>query len=160
MLFRSGTPLVVGPDCAVFLQDDGTVTDNLIDVNECSIEFGVPVTPIPTITEVNANMEGLQGWTTSPADTLITLNIVPHTTGWVDDFQADTYKTFRFFNKATRGNGFAVACHRAEIVEHPSAGAADSVMSSQVVLRANRDSVNSSASTAELWESKVCLIMY
>lgn len=154
------TPLVVGPDCFCFLQDDGTTTSNLIDVTECSIDFGIPVSPIDTVTETQDNMEGRAGYTTAPADTTATLTVVPVDTGLIDDFESTTqFKTFRWWKNGTRGNCFAVAMHKCEVMEYPTRQEAGDVSSMQIVLRGHPDDANGSASTAALWESKVCIVL-
>jgi hypothetical protein len=155
-------PAIVGGDACFWMENDGTTTRTLHKVNELTLTPGVPVLPQNTITTHNANTPGLSGWTTGPSDTLLNLNLLEVTTTWWDDWQADTKQVCRYENTGSAGNAFGLHMSRAQIVETPKRGTkrgtAESLSTSQLTLRANRDSVNAAAGTAALWQSKFVIL--
>ena len=153
---NAGVP--VGPDGHAWLQDYGTPTANSINVNEIGIEVGVPAVRVPTVTEAQTGMEGTALFGTNPADTLITLNIVPWATGNLTDFTARTKKVFRWHKQGAPGSVFGIHASRCEIVESPARGTTDAVSSDRVVLRCHEDIANSAAGDADLWRSKIILL--
>ena len=155
---NNSAPAIVGGDADFWMEDDGTTTRTLHKVNELTLTPGVPVLPQDTITTHNANTPGKSGWTTGPSDTLMSLNLLEVTTAWWDDFQADTKQVARYQNTGSAGNAFGVHMSRAQIIETPKRGTAESLSSSMLSLRANRDSVNAAAGTAQLWQSKFVIL--
>lgn len=154
-------PVVVGVDTICHLQDEGTTTAALIDVTELSVDVGVPVVRVPTLTETDTNMEGTATYCTADADTVANVSMVPYDTGLIDDFTSGTqYKTFRWAKLADRGAGFAVALHKCEVASYPARGEGEGYATMTYQLRAHEDDDNSSASDADLWKTKLALVLY
>ncbi|MBK6920420.1 MAG: hypothetical protein IPH07_23675 [Deltaproteobacteria bacterium] len=149
-------PVSIGPDTVITYQTQGTTTINPIHVSEFSVEVGVPVVSVDTNTEVEDGMEGRQGYSTQPADTMITLNVVPFGSSAWTQFAADTFRRLRFYKRAAPGQVFAVHFSRCEI-KPPKRGAAGPVSSTQIMLRAHKDAANSGAANAQMWRSKILL---
>ena len=148
-------PVAIGPNTEIFFQDNGTVTDNQINVSEVTIDPGVPVIRVPTVTESQANMEGTCNYATGPADTLIDINIVPFNTDEFDDWDADTFMVFRLAKVAAAGSLFAVSIPNAEIAAYPARGTVDAVSSRQIQLRAHEET--DTIATTDLWKSKIAI---
>ena len=146
-------PFAVGPTSECNLQDYGTTTYAEIHTNTVEIAPGVPVIRDETNTEVDDNMEGTYGYSTGPADTLITLNIAPWSDTHIDKWQADTYRFWRWFKKSSEGGLFGVHCPRVEIAQYPGRGVTGGIQSSQVVLRAHPNTTT--VATTQLWRSKI-----
>lgn len=149
-------PVSIGPDTVVTYQTQGTTTLAPIHVSDFSVEVGVPVVPVDTNTEVEDGMEGRQGYTTQPADTIVTMNIVPFGSSHWTQFAADTLRRVRFYKRANEGQIFAVHFSRCEI-KPPKRGTAGAVSSSQVTLRAHKDATSAEASNQQMWRSKIVL---
>lgn len=133
---HGNAPVSIGPDSIWTYQTQGTTTINAIHVNEANIEFGVPVIKVETTTEVDADMEGVQSYTTGPADTVATLNVVPFaSTPWTQ-FASDTYKRLRFYKRAGNGQIFAVCIPKCQI-RPPKRGTAGAVSSNALTLVAH-----------------------
>jgi hypothetical protein len=103
-------------------------------------------------------MPGLHGWTTAPANTLLTF-VTQFDSSFKDDIDAGTYKVFRFQHIADAGSAWAIHLSRCEIQEDPERQDASETTASQVVLRAHPDTTNASAGDANLWESKICIVL-
>ena len=149
-------PVSIGPDTVITYQTQGTTTLAPIHVNSFSVEVGVPVVAVDTNTEVDSGMEGRQGYTTKPADTTVTMNIVPFGSSHWTQFAADTLRRVRFYKRANEGQLFAVHFSRCEI-KPPKRGTAGDVSSTMVTLRAHPDAVSSEASNQAMWRSKLLL---
>lgn len=149
-------PVSIGPDTVVTYQTQGTTTLAPIHVSDFSVEVGVPVVAVDTNTEVEDGMEGRQGYTTQPADTTVTMNIVPFGSSHWTQFAADTLRRVRFYKRANEGQLFAVHFSRCEI-KPPKRGTSGAVSSSQVMLRAHKDATSSEAANQQMWRSKILL---
>lgn len=149
-------PVSIGPDSVIVYQTYGTTTRAPIHVNEFSVDVGVPVVSVDTNTEVDDGMEGRQGYTTQPADTSITLNVVPFGSSAWTQFAADTFRRLRFYKRAAAGQVFAVDFPRCEL-KPPKRGTAGAVSSSQIMLRAHKRPTNTDASNQQMWRSKIRL---
>lgn len=154
---HGNAPVAIGPDSIWTYQTYGTTTINAIHVTESSIDVGVPVVRVETNTEVDADMEGTQCYTTQPADTMISLGVVPMASAPWTDFAADTYKRLRFYKRAGNGQIICVHFSRCEIVEQPKRTVAGAASSIGLSLRAHPDLDNASASNADLWTSKILI---
>lgn len=153
---HGSAPVSIGADSVWTYQTYGTTTLNPIHVSESTVELGIPVIRVETTTEVEDGMEGTQCYTTGPADTMLSLNVTPMaSTPWTE-FAADTYKRVRFYKVATEGQIVAVHFSRCEMLA-PKQGAASSVLTHQVGLRAHLDLDNSEAANADMWTSPVLI---
>lgn len=149
-------PVSIGPDSVITYQTQGTTTINAVQVAKFAIEVGVPVVPVDTNTEVEDGMEGRQGYTTQPADTVISLDIVPFaSTPWTH-FAADSLRRLRFYKRAQEGQLFAVHFSRCEL-KPPKRGVAGQVSANSLTLRALKDATNSEATNQQMWRSKILL---
>jgi hypothetical protein len=151
-------PAIVGGDAQLWMENDGTTTRTVHKVNEMTFTPGVPVMPQATVTTPDANTPGQSGWSTGPADTMATFNIIPEASSWWDDYQADTNQSFLYQNVGSAGNVFGIFAPRAQIVETPRRGTADQVSTTSLSLRCRRDAANAAAGTAQLWQSKFCIL--
>lgn len=155
---QAGVP--IGPACTYWLQDYGSTAANSVHVNEIGVEPGVPRVRVETNSTVEAGMQGTARFSTEPADTMVTLNLVPFATSHWTDFQNRAIKVFRFATTRAAGQNMGIHVSRAEIVESPQRGEAGQVSSSRLVLRAHPDLDNSAAADAQLWKSKLTFLFY
>lgn len=149
-------PVSIGPDTVITYQTQGTTTINAIHVSDFQVEVGVPVVSVDTNTEVQDGMEGRQGYTTQPADTTITMNVVPFASSHWTNFAADSLRRVRFYKRANEGQIFAVHCSRCEL-KPPKRGVSGAVSSNMITLRAHKDAVSSEASNQQMWRSKILI---
>lgn len=149
-------PTAIGPTTNIFLQDYGTTTSVNIHAHEVTVEVGVPVSRIETLTEAQDNMEGTAGYSNPDADTLITIVLGPHAEDLIADFDADTFKVFRWTKRDSAGNLFCFMAPRCEVVEYPvPAEAPGQVWGQRIVLRAHEDL--DSVGTTNLIKSKLLI---
>lgn len=156
----AGVP--IGPSVECFLGTYGSAALNQVHVESIAVEPGVPAVPVDTTTEVDpvpGGMPGRWGYSTRPADTLITLNLVPWASSYTTDFSAGTKRVFSYQKVAPAASAFAIHASRCEIVEEPARGTAGPVSSSRIVLRCHEDTDNSAAGTANLWKSKLTIVL-
>lgn len=149
-------PFAVGPDCSLYLGDYGsTASTPFVDPAEVAIDPGVPVRRIGSNTEQQARMQGTANYASAPADTTVTLNISGFDPDYWDDFDADTFKIFRWAKNAAPGGIFCITMPRCEIKDYPRRGTIETVSSNQLLLRAHRDLASVGAS--QLARSKICI---
>lgn len=150
-------PVAVGPRTEVQLGDYGDDTPSHVQVGEISVNFGVPVVVTETTTEAQANMEGVACYATQPADTTITLGIVPMASSWRADFASDTMKFLRWSRRGNAGQIFALQFPHCELNAEPKRGVQNAVSRVDLELRAHPDQDNSNAGNAALWTSKLLI---
>lgn len=138
-------PVSIGPNTEVHLGDFGSTAINNVHVSSCGISFGVPVVVVETVTEVDDLMEGVAGYATQPADTIITLGIVPMASDWWDDFDDDTFKVFHWSKRAAAGQIFTIMAPNCEVVSQPTRGSVGAVSNANVELRAFPNTLASTA---------------
>lgn len=150
-------PMQVGRQTMCWYQDYGGA-HNTVGVNALAVEdVGVPVTPVDTITTEAEGMQARCGYTTTRADTKISLSICDHDSGNWTDFRARTYKALRFYALTTAGNGFAVHFPRCQ-TERPEFLDAEGAATNGIKLKAFRDTTTNG--TTQLARSKIKILWY
>lgn len=149
-------PVSIGPDSVWTYQTQGTTALNPIQVSESSVQVGVPAVAVDTNTEVDDGMEGRQGYSTAPAETLINLSTPDFSSTPWTQFGADTYKRIRFYKRANEGQIFAVHFSRCTM-KPPKRGTAGPVSAAVKQFRALPDADNAEAANADLWTSKILI---
>lgn len=150
-------PVSIGPNCEIQLQTVGTTTANHVQVSEFSVSIGVPVVPIETVTEVDNNMEGIAAYCTQPADTMITMGIVPMASSHWADFDADTFKLVRWTKLASPGQIFTIQASNCEIAAQPKRGVQNASSRVDLELRAHAPAEITGASNQALVTSKILI---
>jgi hypothetical protein len=145
-------PVALGPTTEWQYQTVGTTTANLIQQYGFNLDVGVPVVPIDTNSEVQANMQGRQAYTTAPADTICKLGIDYAATPWTQ-FAADTAKYLRFAKIALPGQVIAIKLRNCEINGTPRRGRNGDVSSAELELRARPDTT----AATQLAQSKLLI---
>src|SRR5690606_25191494 len=100
---------------------------------------GVPVVPADAITSISEGMQGRSGYSTTRADTMVSVAVQGHDPGWWADYTSRTYKVARFANLAPRGQGFAITLPRCQINERPDFGDESGSAINSLKLKAFRD---------------------
>ena len=77
----------VGAKTVLRISDASSGAYVCVDALSFSFEAGVPVVPLDTSTQCNDNLEGRAGYTTEPANTMLTATVFLDT-GWQDDFDS------------------------------------------------------------------------
>lgn len=152
-------PFQIGRYTQLWLQDYGTTTNTLHGASAFTVDdMGVPVVPADTITSISEGMQGRSGYSTTRADTMVSVSVREHDTGWWDDYLARTYKVMRFANLAARGSGFAITLPRCQLQELPDFQNEGGGAINSLKFKAFRDL--SSVATTQLARSKICLVWY
>ena len=92
---------VVGSSSFLFLGDNGATTRTLINCNAISIDPGLGIEGIPSVSNM---VEGLQGFGRNAIAPTVELTTNPHSMDWLDDFSALTDKTLHYQIGATPGS--------------------------------------------------------
>lgn len=150
-------PLAVARDTKLFIQTYGVNTSTDLHCSALAVETGVMPAPIPTLTEVEARMEGRGGYTIEPTDTTYTVGIIPQENDWETGLQAYTMYKLRYAQVAQAGKAWAVHSSRVEICETPK-WQAMVAQGSSVKYVAHEDLENTDSSNAKLWRSKIILV--
>jgi hypothetical protein len=114
-----GAPgLPVGADTKMFVQDKGTTTQALFDVQSIKITPGYTIIPGDTVTETDDNMQGRAGYHVQPTPAVIEATVY-----WNDtrrtEFAAVTKKVVRYYQVAAPGEGWFVHASQAVLQEDP-----------------------------------------
>lgn len=151
-------PIPVGPLSELWLEDDGTTTNTLVDISQMEVEPGVPRTRTEVVTSEGLRMQGTASYATQPADTTITLSLSPFGIASWTDQAAETEKQLRWSHVGPAGSGFAVGFHRVSHMATPKRNVNDAVAESMVVFKAHEENDNSLATNINLWKSKMVLV--
>jgi len=146
---------IIGPTVHCQLQDYGEDTQNSVKVASITIDPGIPVTRVETTTEATAGSAGTGTYSFTPADTLITLNLVGLTSSFWDDWDDDVFKLFRYSTRRADGKNIAICAPRCEVVQTPQRSTANDVSSTSIVLRAHPNTTTTA--TTALWRSKLLI---
>lgn len=159
---QGGTPVAIGAGTTVFLQDVGTTTSNEPCVSSFSVECGVPVARVATVTTSTTNAQGTCSYTTAPEDTVISLTLSEFDSTLWDDYEAKTRKVVRIVvtnPDAPEGNSFVFMAPNCEIIEMPSRAVAEQTSSVAMKLKAHPATDISGASNTALATSKFIIAM-
>lgn len=152
-------PFQIGRYTQLWFQDYGTTTNTVWGTTMFNVDdFGVPVVPADAITSISEGMQGRAGYSTTRADTTVSIALQGHDSGWWADYTARTWKVARFANLAQRGGGFAITLPRCQINERPDFGDEGGSSTNALKIKAFRDL--SSVATTQLARSKICLVWY
>ena len=155
---RGQAPLAIARDTKLFLQDYGVYTDQTYCVSSLTLEPGINILPVDTVTKDGAAMEGRCGFTLGQADTTFTPVLVPFDDDYEVDLQAGTYKAARFAQVAQAGKVWGLHWSRSEVGETPKWGVASNVQGITVKYRGHEDLENEDASNAKLWRSTFIVV--
>ncbi len=92
---------VVGAASFLYLGDNGNTARNLINCNQISIDPGLGIEGIPSVSNM---VEGLQGYGRTGMTPTVELTTNPHSFDWQDDFDALTGKFLHYQIGATAGS--------------------------------------------------------
>ena len=151
-------PLACGRDTKLFLQVYGTHTNTDPHAFSVAVETGVNRTPIDTMVEVEAGMEGRAGYSLGRGRTFMSATLTPMTKAWEVALQADTIYKGRYAQVAQAGKAWAVHCSRMEIAETPKFATASDTQATSVKFMAFQDLTNADASNQRLWKSRIILV--
>lgn len=150
---------VIGKDTHVWIEDYGTTTSTKHCVASIEVATGVQRHMIETVTSPGLHMEGLCGYSAvGNQSTQVTMDITGYTDDWEADLQAATPKVCRYAHDGAPGSSWALHFSRCWVRETPTRSESGEVSSNKVVLESVQDEVNSNASVAALWESKICIV--
>lgn len=154
-------PLSISPLTELWLVDDGTSTNTLVQVSSLEIEPGVPRVRTETITTGAAAMEGTAGYATQPAETTISLQITPFGISQWTDQAAGTFKTMRWARLGPAGSGLAVHFPRVSHIKTPSRAINNATTDVGVQFKAHEDEDLATMPTnANRWRSKIQIVLW
>lgn len=108
-------PQIVGPDSSIIVENAGTSTLTNVCNGTVAVTPGVPVSPLECMADNLDDMEGIGLWSTSPADTLVEVDIYPFTSAWYTDKAAETNKQVAVIKHGSSGDCFAFFAQNCEI---------------------------------------------
>jgi len=150
--------LAVGPLTQLWLEDQGTTTNTLVNAFSVNVEPGVPRTRTEVTTSPDQFVEATSDYSSEPAETTITLGLSPFDNTRWDEWESGTFKTLRWTRLGTAGNGFFIHFSRVSYVEEPSRSINGSVSGTEIVLKAHPDPLPSPAPTnTAKWISKIII---
>lgn len=152
------TPVVIGPDCQVWMEDYGTTTNTLLNCSGFSITPGIPVVPEDLLTEGGVGLEARGGYTTKPDKTMIEI-----TSTWdpaaFTDFEANTLKALRFSTLRPAGQNIGFSFPRVKI-KKVSATKNGDVLQVKMLCQALEDTQLTAAANEDLYRSKMTINFY
>ncbi len=151
---------IPGQGTKLFIQDYGTTTTDCINATEVAIEVGIVSEPIPTVTECDAGLEGINGHTAIPGNTTITTTSIPYDSTLHADLKAQQHKVIRFANQLAPGAGWAITFPNCEIMSTPTPGEAGSLLAIVTEFRAHEDDAIAGASVVEQQLSKLSIVQW
>jgi hypothetical protein len=151
-------PLSIGPLTECWFVTEGATTNTNIQINAFSCEPGVPRVRVETITSSAVNMQGTYGYSTAPAETLLTVEITPYRISEWTDQTAGTYKTLRWARLGPAGSGLAVHFPKLSHVKTPGRTENNTTTAVGVQFKAHEE--DSLGTTTELQQAALCIIQW
>lgn len=149
--------LSMGLDVLCSIQDYGTTSINLQDVNQAAFDPGFTRTPVPTTTEKTHRFEGLASWTFTPGNTRFTVTLLPYSDDWYTDLHAGQFFRINFYQPGDgsgAGKGWCLHIAKAQLVETPSRATVEQVHAVQLVFQAMEPDDCSGGSNEDLEMSR------
>jgi hypothetical protein len=110
--------LAIGRDTRAFIQTAGVTTDNCTTVLSAAVTIGVPVLPVPAVTECNVGFPGLAGYRTEPGDTIFEIVVAmdaAEQTRWT----TGALLTFTYLQIASVGAGWCIHAPVCYLMDSP-----------------------------------------
>lgn len=153
----SGIPgLPVGAKTTVRISDAGTSAYTCVDVVSMEFEAGVPVVPLPTVTQCQGEMEGRAGYVTGPGDTVLTVQVYL-AAGWQDDFDGVQNMEVTIEQRSEAGKFWCLKLPLCNLMESPEYGQSDEVSLHTLKFLAREPSNVTNGSYPELAKAKFLL---
>ena len=149
------SPSVIGPDSQVLISNVGSTALETVCNGTATIDPGVPVKPLECMTARTGNMEGIGLYSTEPADTLVDIDLFPHSVAWYTDQDSNQDKQVAIIRNGASGGCFGVFMQHCEIRE--AAPGSDDFTSSVLQFRAVE--VNAATATTSLERSKIRIFL-
>ncbi len=150
-------PLAIGPITEVWLEDQATTTNTRVHVSSFSVEPGVPRVRNEVLTSHGVNMQGTYGYSTQPAETMVTMNIVPFGIDQWSDQVAETARKLRWSRLGPAGSGLAVHFEYVTHVKTPGRQVNGANTATGVQFKAHE---STTLGTSELQRAKLCIVMW
>jgi hypothetical protein len=150
--------LAFTPLTELWMVTEGVSTNTLVQISRFEVEPGVPRVRNETVTTGAANMHGTYGYSTAPAETLVTLAVTPFGLAQWTDQRASTYKTARLARLGPAGSGIAVHFERLSHVVTPKREAKGT--NTDVMVQFKAHEVSELGTTTELQQAKFCIVMW
>lgn len=139
----SGTPygaagLPIGPRTKVFVQTEGTSTENTLHCIDFSVEPGITRTRVETLTEKASGMPGTGLYSLDRTPCNISMSVAPLASSYWTDFEAGTLKHIQFERNAVAGKAWSLYFPKCEAVT-PAPGNYNQVLGNTLSFRALND---------------------
>jgi hypothetical protein len=152
--------LVTGSETFLVLTDKGTTTRTTYCVQAIKVTPGVPAVRATSVTECGDNLEGMSGWVTAPADTIIEVTALIDTSHQ-DDWDTDQAKALLWYQSAAAGAGWFVLAPECYLMESPEPAEHDGTRTVVLRYRCHEDeSLDATASDLNSARSKLQIGMY
>lgn len=149
--------LSMGRNLLCSIQDYGTTTLNLQDVNQVSFEPGFARSKVETTTEKTHGFEGLASYSVTPGKTRFTCTLLPFGDDYYADLHAGQKFRINFYmpgDGSGAGKGFCIHIAKAQLVETPSRAVVGDVQGIQLVFEAQEPDDCTGGSNTNLKLSK------
>lgn len=151
-------PLSIGPLTECWFVTAGVTTSTQAQINAFQCEPGVPRVRVETITSSAVNMQGTYGYSTAPAETLLTLEFTPYAIAQWTDQQAGTRKTMRWARLGPAGSGIAVHFPSLSHVKTP--GRTENNTTTAVGVQFKAHEISTLGTTTELQQAAFAIVMW
>ncbi len=115
---QGSQPLVIGADLKLHVQNKGTTTLTSFDAISATLTVGVPRLPLNALTESTSRLQGIAGYRTEPADTILEVQVLL-STDWQDDWDAKQSHVVTLYQIGADGKAWAVHGSDAKLMEPP-----------------------------------------
>lgn len=144
----------VGPRTRVWLQDRGTTTDSTVQVSAFDLTPGLVSGPIEVQTEDATNMPGLFGYMLQRNPLALSMSVVPHADGPLNDFRSRTEKSIQWERLTPGAGAWCIYLPRATYSGTPGMAEVGTALGQQLQFTGHYDDNISTA----LGRSKVQLV--
>lgn len=148
--------LAIGPNTNVFLQAQGTTTDQTLQVAGFTIDPGVVSQPVETVTEDTDNMIGLHGYTLGRNPCRVQFQAVPDADARITEFLSGTVLHVQFERLAAAGSAWSIyfpdCTHDAE----PNFASVNDLLGNGISLRAHHQNAYSSVIARSRMQIVLC----
>jgi hypothetical protein len=150
-------PLAITPITEVWLEDQATTTNTRVHVSSFQVEPGAPRVRNEVLTSHGVNMQGTYNYVTQPAETTISMTIVPFGTDQWTDQVAETARKLRWSRLGPAGSGMAVHFEYVTHIKTPSRQPNGAATGAGVQFKAHE---STTLGTSELQRAKLCIVMW
>lgn len=148
-------PRAIGPRTSVFLQTQGTTTNQTLQAQSFQITPGIARARFETVTEDQTNMPGTGRYGMTPGECRISAVVAPTADARLTEFANSTLLHCQFERNAPVGSAWSIYFPQVSHVEEPGRAAAGPLLGYQLDLQAH----NYAAGTTDLSRSMIQIVL-